>query len=89
MAKGKFRIKDDRGLFTEPSLEIVRCARTFESEIYLTYQKKSVSAKSLLSILMLTATQGALIEVKASGVDEAEAVQSLLTLACNNFLLLL
>lgn len=84
-AEGKFKVQDQRGLHAEPSTEIVKCASSFKSEIYLVYQKQSVSAKSLLSILMLTASKGALIGVKASGEDAEEAVQSILNLANNKF----
>jgi phosphocarrier protein len=84
-AKGKFKVHDHRGLHAVPSTEIVRCASSFKSEVYLTYQKQSVSAKSLLSILMLTATKGAQIGVKALGEDAEEAVQSILNLANNKF----
>lgn len=84
-AKGKFKVQDNRGLHAAPSTEIVRCASSFKSEVYLIYQKQSVSAKSLLSILMLTASKGAQIEVKAMGEDAEEAVQSILNLANNKF----
>lgn len=87
LAKGKFKIEDHRGLYAAPSTEIVKCASSFKSEIYLIYQRQVVSAKSLLSILMLTATQGAQIEVKAMGEDAEEAVQSIIQLANNKFYL--
>lgn len=86
-AIGKFKVQDYRGLHAGPSTEIVKCASTFKSEIYLTYQKQSVSAKSLLSILMLTASKGAQIGVKAEGEDAEEAVQSILNVANQHSLL--
>jgi len=84
-ARGKFKVTDHRGLYLVPSVEIVKCATTFKSEVFLTYQKLSVSAKSLLSISMLTAVQGAQIGVKASGEDAEKAVESILQLANNKF----
>lgn len=85
LAKGKFKVEDRRGLYAAPSIEIVKCASSFKSEVYLIYQKQAVSAKSLLSILTLTATQGAKIGVEALGEDAEEAVQSILHLASNKF----
>jgi len=82
-AKGKFKINDHRGLCADPSIKIVKCASNFKSEIYLTYKKQEASAKSLLSILTLTASKGAQISVKALGEDAEEAVQSILKLAKN------
>lgn len=84
-AKGKFKVNDHKGLHATPSIEIVKCASNFKSEIYLVYQKQEVSAKSLLSILTLTAGNGSLILVKAFGEDAKEAVDSILDLAQNEF----
>lgn len=83
--KGKFVVSNDRGLHTRPSTELVRCASSFKSNVCLTYQKHSVNAKSLLGILMLAATKGAKIGIEAEGEDAAEAVQSIIDLAKNNF----
>lgn len=85
IAKGKFVVSNDRGLHTRPSTELVRCASSFKSKVSLVYQKQSVNAKSLLGILMLAATKGSRIEVEAEGEDAEAAVQSIITLAKNNF----
>jgi phosphocarrier protein HPr len=85
LAKGKFRVSDRQGLHAIPSTEIVKCACSFKSEIYLTYQRQSVNAKSLLSILMLAARKGAQIGIQALGEDAEEAVQSIVQLADNEF----
>lgn len=84
-AKGRFVVGNDRGLHTRPSTELVRCASSFKSRVYLYYQKHSVNAKSLLGILMLAATKGSKIGIEAEGEDAEEAVQSIITLAKNNF----
>lgn len=83
--KAKFVVGNDRGLHTRPSTEIVKCATSFKSKIHLVYQKQSVNAKSLLGILMLAARKGAKISIEAEGEDAEEAVQSIMTLAKNNF----
>lgn len=84
-AKGKFVVGNDRGLHTRPSTELVRCASYFKSRVFLVYQKQSVNAKSLLSILMLAATKGARIGIEAEGEDAEAAVESIMQLAKNNF----
>jgi phosphocarrier protein HPr len=86
-AKGKFKVSNEQGLHTIPSTEIVKCATSFKSQVFLTYQKQTVNAKSLLSILMLTASKGAQIKVEARGEDAEEAVQSIIDLANNKFYL--
>ncbi len=84
-SKGFFIVHNDRGLHTRPSTEIVKCASSFKSDIRLCYQKLEVNAKSLLGILMLAASKGAKITVKANGDDAKQAVASLLALAEQNF----
>jgi len=84
-AKGVFVVKNDRGLHTRPSTEIVKCASTFEADVRLIYQKNEVNAKSLLGILMLAAAKGSKIRVQAFGQDAEEAVASLLDLADHQF----
>ncbi len=78
--QGRFRVTDRLGLHAGPSLEIVKKASLYQSEIYLVHQKRSVSAKSLLSILMLTAKRGSQIVIKAKGADAQEAVESIVNL---------
>lgn len=85
--KGKFKVKNDKGLHSIPSTEIVKCATSFKSQVYLVYQKQAVNAKSLLSILMLAAVKGANIGVEARGEDAEEAVSSIIDLANNKFYL--
>ena len=85
ISKGSFKVKNDRGLHTRPSTEIVKCATSFRSDIKLTYQKTETNAKSLLGILMLAAEKGAKIKIVATGDDAEEAVNALLALAQNNF----
>lgn len=84
-AKGAFIVRNDRGLHTRPSTELVKCAVSFKSEVKLHFHKAEVNAKSLLGILMLAAAKGAKINVEATGVDATEAIDSILTLASNNF----
>jgi len=85
IVKGSFIIKNDRGLHTRPSTEIVRCSTAFKSEIVFVYQKHRVNAKSILGVLMLAAEKGAKIRIEARGRDAAAAVESLIQLAENRF----
>lgn len=83
--RGVFVVKNDRGLHTRPSTEIVKCASSFQAEICLVYQKREVNAKSLLGILTLAARKGAKIRVQAFGSDAEDAVACLLELAKRKF----
>ena len=83
--QGYFIVKNDRGLHTRPSTEIVRLATSFKSEIKLEFQKMNVNAKSLLGILMLAAAKGSKIKISAQGKDAEKAVLALEELAYCNF----
>lgn len=82
---GVFIIKNDRGLHTRPSTEIVKCASQFKSDIKLKYKKTTVNARSLLGILMLAAEKGSKIRITAIGDDAQEAVDALIDLADVSF----
>lgn len=82
---GTFIVKNDKGLHTRPSTELVKCAAGFSSKVNLLYRNYVVNAKSLLGILMLAAERGSKIRVEASGDDAQEAVDSILKLALDKF----
>lgn len=84
-AAGIFVVKNDRGLHTRPSTEIVKCASVFQADIKLVFQKIEANAKSLLGILMLAAGKGAKIKIYACGEDAQEAVDCLIDLADRQF----
>ncbi len=84
-SSGTFIVKNDKGLHTRPSTELVKCAANFSSRVSLSYRNYTVNAKSLLGILMLAAERGSKIIVEASGKDAKEAIESILTLAKNKF----
>lgn len=83
--KGILTIKNDRGLHTRPSTELVKCAGLFRSQIFLSYKKLRVNAKSLLGVLMLAATKGVKLKIEAEGQDAEKAVEALQELASNRF----
>lgn len=83
--KGVFVVKNDKGLHTRPSTELVKCAAGFNAQIHLSYRKYVVNAKSLLGILMLAAEKGARIRVEAEGEDAEEAILALQKLALHRF----
>lgn len=85
IVKGAFIVRNDRGLHTRPSTEIVKCASSYKAEVRLSYHKNVVNAKSLLGILMLAAAKGAKINIEAEGIDAKDAVSALIALAHNNF----
>ncbi|MGP1871372.1 MAG: phosphocarrier protein Hpr [Arsenophonus sp. ER-QC15-MAG3] len=68
------------GLHTRPAVQFVKEAKCFSSEITLTYNGKSASAKSLFKLQTLGLTQWAIITISAEGEDEQKAVEHLVKL---------
>lgn len=83
--KAWFIVKNEKGLHTRPSTELMKCATSFKSQVTLTYKGMKVNAKSLLGILMLAANKGAKLYVEALGPDAQEAISGLLELAAKKF----
>lgn len=83
--KSSFVVKNEKGLHTRPSTELVKCASSFKAQVSLIYQNLTVNAKSLLGVLMLAASRGAKIKIEAEGEDAEEVVESILHLARNKF----
>lgn len=85
VVRDSFIVKNEKGLHTRPSTELVKCAASFNSRVNLFYREYIVNAKSLLGILMLAANKGSRITLEAEGTDAEQAVDSILELARNKF----
>lgn len=83
--KSYFIILNEKGLHTRPSTEIVKCASSFQADIFLSLGEMTVNAKSILGILMLAATKGTRLDISATGEDAEQAVEALKKLAAQNF----
>ncbi|AIN46970.1 phosphocarrier protein Hpr [Candidatus Palibaumannia cicadellinicola] len=68
------------GLHTRPATQFVKKAKGFNSEITITSNGKSVSAKSLFKLQTLGLTHGTMITIAAKGEDEKTAVEHLVKL---------
>lgn len=73
----KVRVKNVLGLHTRPATVIVKALRNVKSNVFFTYKKETINAKSILSILMLAAQKNAKITITVEGDDEeAETTMS-------------
>jgi phosphotransferase system HPr (HPr) family protein len=67
----------ESGLHARPAAQFVKTANRFQSAISVTYRDKTVNAKSMIEMMLAAASQGEMIELKAEGPDEAEALTTL------------
>lgn len=73
-------VKNKQGLHARPANALVQMASKFESKIEVVKDAETVDAKSILSVLTLAAVQGTRMEIRATGSDANEAIESLVDL---------
>lgn len=77
------KVKNPLGLHTRPATNIVRALQRTKSKVTFTYKRRTVNAKSILSILLLAATRNSTIVVNIDG-DDAEDVKETLKSVIEN-----
>lgn len=75
--KAKMQIVNPMGLHTRPATEIVKLLQKFKSQVYFTYKKETINARSILGILMLAAGENSKIMVTVEGEDAEVTLKSL------------
>ena len=83
MVSKKVEILNPTGLHTRPGNQFVKLAKEFESEVTVTKEDKSFSAKSLMKLMKIGISQGDQIEVRCEGVDEVLALEKLVDFLAN------
>jgi phosphocarrier protein len=80
-----FTIRNRLGLHARAAALVVKTANRFSSEITIEKDGVEVNAKSIMGILMLAASKGTRIILRAEGKDEAEAIEVVGRLFENKF----
>lgn len=73
------------GLHARAAAKLVNQASLFDSEIFLKRNQLKVNGKSIMGVMMLAASKNSEIEIIIDGIDEKQAMQSLLELIDNRF----
>lgn len=77
--EGKAIIPNETGLHARPASLFVNKAKNYKSDIKLILGEKEVNGKSILGVMSLGAKKDAQITIKASGEDDKEAVEGLIS----------
>ena len=80
-----FTIKNKLGLHARAAALLVKTANRFVSNVSLEKDGLEVNGKSIMGILMLAATKGTRITLKADGKDAEQAIETLGKLIENKF----
>ncbi|MFD0916915.1 HPr family phosphocarrier protein [Pseudahrensia aquimaris] len=81
----RFDICNMRGLHARASAKFVRTAEEFNADIQVSKDGSTVSATSIMGLMMLAAAPGCSIEVSASGKQAGEALDALEELVADRF----
>ncbi len=85
MISKKLTILNKLGLHARAAAKLVALSNNFNSEIILVKDNKSADARSIMKLLMLSASKGSVLEVKITGNDQEEAMSSIEKLFLNGF----
>ena len=85
MLKQEIDIINKLGLHARASAKLTQTAGQFKADIFISKAGKRVNAKSIMGVMMLAAGKGTRIAVEATGADETEAMQAIVTLINEKF----
>ncbi len=78
-------IRNRLGLHARPAMAFVDAANTFKCDIQVCKGNQVVDGKSIMQLMMLAATHGTELLIRASGDDADDAIAALTSLINRNF----
>ena len=85
MITKELKIINNLGLHARAAAKVVSTANKFESKIMFVKDDKNADARSIMKLLMLSASKGSCISVKIDGADQNDAMNSIEKLFENKF----
>jgi phosphocarrier protein len=85
MIQQEIEIINKLGLHARASAKLTQLAAKFQSEVWMTRNKKRVNAKSIMGVMMLAAGMGSSVLLETDGVYEKECFDALRELIQNRF----
>ena len=79
------KVVNQRGLHARAAAKFVKAAGQFQADIKVGHGGAVVSATSIMGLLMLAATTGAMLEIGATGDDAESALDELEQLVAEGF----
>lgn len=85
LARRELIIPNEKGLHVRAATALARTAGRYAASVTVSRGEERVDAKSIMGLLLLTASQGTTIVVEAKGGDAAEAVAAVGALVESGF----
>lgn len=70
----KLKLSNPGGLHVRSAAMIVKKLQFIQSEVFFTYNNQTVNAKSIMSLLFLSAGEDAILDVSIEGTDAEEVL---------------
>lgn len=81
----KVKVKNPLGLHARPATVIARLLQGTKAKVSFTCRQETINARSIMSILMLAATQHSTITIEIEGVEAEELMHRLIAAFDNQF----
>ncbi|MDO4161498.1 MAG: HPr family phosphocarrier protein [Pseudomonadota bacterium] len=78
-------IKNLKGLHARAAASFVKCIADLDAEVFVEKDGQEVDGSSILGLMMLAASRGSRITVKANGADAHKAVENITRLVDSLF----
>ncbi|MGC3872031.1 HPr family phosphocarrier protein [Halomonas sp. GXIMD04776] len=73
MIQRELTLTNRRGLHARAATKLVKCCQPYDAEVTLHYREQSAQANNIMSLLMLAAPCGSVLQVDVEGPQAEEA----------------
>ena len=85
MLEKEISVVNKLGLHARAAAKLVQLLGAFKSSAVMTCRGREVNAKSIMGVMLLAAAQGATVQLRLDGPDEADAMQAVVDLFARYF----
>lgn len=85
MIEKEIEIINKLGLHARASAKLTQLAAKYQSEVWMTRNKRRVNAKSIMGVMMLAAGKGSKVMLETNGADEQECFDAIELLIQDKF----
>jgi phosphocarrier protein HPr len=84
-AAAALTVVNELGLHARAATVLAQLAAGYASELYLSKDGREVNGRSIMSVLLLTATKGSVVEIRAVGDDAENLIAAVSRLFADKF----
>ncbi|WP_034301171.1 HPr family phosphocarrier protein [Herbaspirillum sp. RV1423] len=85
MIQKELEIINKLGLHARASAKFTQLASKYKCEVWMTFNKRRVNAKSIMGVMMLAAGKGSMVLLETEGDDEQDCFNALEALIQDRF----